>query len=329
MSGEPCGVSRRVDSSRWCHATRRGDVTRAAHAGRLAVSVDGADRGTPIRYKVRSTSSASRKVHRMVRRIPMKAWFLALAAMILFRRPGAVARASPDPLPAWNDGPAKSRAARFLPRRPPTSPARKLVPPAERIATFDNDGTLWVEHPMYTRAGHVRVDRVEGSARRPTRTGTTKAPFDATGQGRPRGGWPSSPRRSCSEILAATHAGMTEGEFRTYGQGTGSQTERSIRLYSPLIPNASISRCSKRMSYLRGNGFRTRHRDRRRSGDFVRDLQRAASTALAREQVTGSAIWTEVHPHERRAGVLLRLPALLLLDDEDCKPEDIDLFIGL
>ena len=76
---------------------------------------------------------------------------LALGAALAF---GAQASAQTDPLPSWNDGTAKKAIVEFV-QATTTQGSPKFVPPAERIATFDQDGTLWVEHPMYSQVMYI------------------------------------------------------------------------------------------------------------------------------------------------------------------------------
>jgi hypothetical protein len=73
-----------------------------------------------------------------------------LLAFVFAAALGAQARAQTDPLPAWNDGPARQAIVKFVHATTDQS-SQQFVPPAERIATFDQDGTLWVEHPIYTQ----------------------------------------------------------------------------------------------------------------------------------------------------------------------------------
>jgi hypothetical protein len=84
-------------------------------------------------------------------RLGVGAKILAFAASVLF---AAQASAQTDPLPSWNDGAAKSAIVAFV-KDTTTQGGPKFIPPAERIATFDQDGTLWVEHPMYTQVMYV------------------------------------------------------------------------------------------------------------------------------------------------------------------------------
>ena len=254
----------------------------------------------------------------MVPRIAMKASSLALAALILFAAP-ARSQETPDPLPAWNDGPAKRALLDFV-KTTADKASPRFVPPAERIATFDNDGTLWVEQPLYTQVMFA-LDRVKALA--PTHADwTTKAPFDAILKD-DREAMARFAKKELLEILAATHAGMTEGEFRTTARDwlATAKHSRFKHLYTECVYQPML----EAMAYLRANGFRT-YIVTGGGQDFVRIFSEHVY-GIPREQVIGSAIRTR-YTRTKDGPVLLRLPALLLLDDEDGKPEDIDLFIG-
>ena len=90
--------------------------------------------------------------------IPSFSAFARLLALSVLLALGACAQAQPaaqtDPLPSWNDGPAKQAIVAFV-KDTTTQGSPKFVPPAERIATFDQDGTLWVEHPMYSQVMYI------------------------------------------------------------------------------------------------------------------------------------------------------------------------------
>ena len=116
-----------------------------------------------------------------------------------------------DPLPSWNDGPAKQAIVNFV-QATTDAASPKFVPPAERIATFDQDGTLWVEHPMYSQVMYC-LDRVPARWRRRSRNSKTSS--------RSRPSCPATARRMAKlpmqdleKILAATLTGMTTDEFR-------------------------------------------------------------------------------------------------------------------
>ena len=117
-------------------------------------------------------------------RLGVGARILAFAASLLFV---AQASAQTDPLPSWNDGAAKASIVEFV-KTTTTQGSPQFVPAGERIATFDQDGTLWVEHPMYTQVMYV-LERVPVLAKAKPELEERRSVLDSAGvaQGRPRG----------------------------------------------------------------------------------------------------------------------------------------------
>src|SRR4249919_970172 len=119
------------------------------------------------------------------------------------------ALAQTDPLPSWNDGASKSSITNFV-ARVATQGGPDFVPPDQRIATFDNDGTLWIEQPMYVQLAFA-LDRVKVLA--PLNPGwKTRQPFKAVLDGDMKA-LAASGEKGLVEIIAVTHAGMTTAEF--------------------------------------------------------------------------------------------------------------------
>src|SRR5215510_10114939 len=115
------------------------------------------------------------------------------------------AQAQADPLPSWNDGPVKASITDFV-ARVTTQGSPNFVPVEERIATFDNDGTLWCEHPMYVQLAFA-LDRVK--ALLPLHPEwKEKQPFKAILEGDLKA-VAESGERGMVEVVMATHAGMT------------------------------------------------------------------------------------------------------------------------
>jgi hypothetical protein len=135
-----------------------------------------------------------------------RAALLGIAALALGIAPRARAA---EVLPGWNDGPAKARIVQFVESvTDPTS--REFVPPAERIAVFDNDGTLWSEQPMYFQLAFI-LDRVKALAPQHPEWKTTE-PFKSV-LGGDMAAVAASGERGLLQLMAATHAGMTSEEF--------------------------------------------------------------------------------------------------------------------
>ena len=155
-------------------------------------------------------------------------------------RDGRHAQAADDPLPSWNDGPAKQAILDFVEATTDRGEP-DFVPPEDRIATFDQDGTLWVEHPLYTQAMFA-LDRVHALAPKHPEW-KTKEPFKAVLAG-DRAAMAKFTRGDWAEIIAATHAGMSTEEFLDDRRATGWR-RRSIRASSGRTPISSTSRCSR------------------------------------------------------------------------------------
>src|SRR6266496_657117 len=141
-----------------------------------------------------------RPVLSMVAGVLVLAASLTLAAQVL---------AQTDPLPSWNDGPAKKAIVDFV-QATTTQGSPKFVPPAERIATFDQDGTLWVEHPMYSQVIYC-LDRVPAVVKAKPELANVE-PFKTVMSG-DREAIAKLPMKDLEKILAATLTGMTVEEF--------------------------------------------------------------------------------------------------------------------
>jgi phosphoglycolate phosphatase-like HAD superfamily hydrolase len=156
-----------------------------------------------------------------------------------------------DSLPSWNDGQAKKAILEFV-AAVTDKDNRDYVEPADRIATFDNDGTLWVEYPMYTQAlfAFDRVKKLapqhpEWKTRQPFK-GVLEDDMKAVG---------ASGMKGLMEIVMATHSGMTAAEFEDEVSGWLATTKQSKfkRLYTELVYQPQL----ELLAYLRANGFKT------------------------------------------------------------------------
>ena len=163
----------------------------------------------------------------------------------------SVANAADDPLPSWLDGPAKKTILEFV-AAVTEKGGKDYVEPAERIAVFDNDGTLWVEYPMYTQVLFA-FDRVKKLAPQHPEW-KTKQPFKAllAGDMKTVG---ASGMKGLMEILMATHSGMTADEFeKTVTDWLATHKQAKFkRLYTELIYQPQL----ELLDYLRANGFKT------------------------------------------------------------------------
>jgi hypothetical protein len=232
---------------------------------------------------------------------------------------GLAAAQGTDPLPSWNDGPAKARIVAFV--KAVTDPAGKdHVPPAERIAVFDNDGTLWSEQPAYFQLLFA-IDRVRAlAAKNPD--WKTKQPFKAALEGDMKA-LAASGEKGLIELVMATHAGTTPEEFRRILRDwlATARHPKFKRPYTDLVFQPML----EVLAYLRANGFKTYIV----SGggiEFVRAWSEEAY-GVPPEQVIGSSIRTK---YEVRDGVpsLVRLPEVNFIDDKAGKPVGILQHVG-
>lgn len=243
-------------------------------------------------------------------------WMLGILASLFMCM--AVAAAS-EPLPSWNDGANKQAIIDFVVRVTKDGSA-DYVPEAQRVAVFDNDGTLWAEQPMYVQALFV-ADRVKTLASQHPEW-TSKEPFasllkgDATGVA-------ASGEPGIAELMAITHAGMSTDEFAVIVSDwiATARHPKTGRLYTEMVYQPMI----ELLAYLRENGFKTFIV----SGggiEFMRPwVERVYG--IPPEQVIGS---TGGLKFEMRDGVpvIMKTPDLVLNDDKDGKPVGIQRHIG-
>ncbi len=244
---------------------------------------------------------------------------LLLLMMVLMATMPAVVKATDDPLPSWSDGPVKQAVTDFV-NRVTTKGGSDFVPPAERIATFDNDGTLWAEQPMYFQFLFA-LDRVKAIAPQHPEW-KTKEPFASLLNDDLKGALAGG-ERAMLQIVMATHAGMTTEEFEGIVNDwlTTSKHARFKRPYNELVYQPMV----ELLAYLRANGFKTFIV----SGGGVEFMRVWAEKTygIPPEQIVGSM---GRQKFELRNGkpVLLKLPAVDFVDDKDGKPIGIQKFIG-
>jgi phosphoglycolate phosphatase-like HAD superfamily hydrolase len=247
--------------------------------------------------------------------LPCVAWMLFLG---LCSFSGASAQPA-DPLPSWNEGSAKQAILRFV-REATKAGASIFVPRPERIATFDNDGTLWVEQPMYVQMAFA-LDRVKAMAPQHPEW-KTQEPFKSVSEGNLKGVMAGG-EKAIFEIIATTHAGMTTDVFaRTVTDWLAeARHPRFHRSYTELVYEPML----ELLAYLRSNGFKTFIV----SGggvDFMRPWTEKAY-GIPPEQVVGSVGETKLELKDGRP-VLMKLPKIDLVDDKAGKPVGIQRFIG-
>jgi phosphoglycolate phosphatase-like HAD superfamily hydrolase len=230
----------------------------------------------------------------------------------------AIAQAA-DPLPGWTDGASKARIVSFV--QGVTDPTGKtFVPPAERIAVFDNDGTLWSEQPMYFQLAFI-LDRVHALAPQHPEWKTTE-PFKSVLAG-DMAGVAAAGEHGLLELMAATHAGMTSEEFARI-VADWLATARHPRFKQPY-DQLTFAPMRELLDYLRANGFKTYIV----SGGGVEFMRVFAERAygVPPEQVIGSSIRTQYEARDGRP-VIVRLPEIEFIDDQAGKPVGIQKFIG-
>ena len=224
-----------------------------------------------------------------------------------------------DPLPSWNEGTAKQSIVDFVARvTDPVSPA--FVPEAERIATFDNDGTLWSEQPAYFQLLFA-IDRVKALAPEHPEW-KTKQPFKAVLDGDMEA-LAAGGEHGLLELVMATHGGMTTVEFEAIVRNwlATARHPTTDRPYTEMVYQPML----ELLDYLRANGFKTFIV----SGggiEFMRPWTEEVY-GIPPQQVVGSSIKTAFEMRDD-GPVLVRLPELAFIDDKEGKPVGIHSHIG-
>ena len=224
-----------------------------------------------------------------------------------------------DPLPSWNDGAAKTAIMEFV-GKVTDKEATDFVPEPERIATFDNDGTLWSEQPMYFQLLFA-LDRVKTLAPEHPEW-KTKEPFASLLKGDVKGALAGG-EHAALEIVMATHAGMSTAEFEQIVKDwiATAKHPTTHRPYTEMVYQPML----ELLGYLRANGFKTFIV----SGggiEFMRPwVERVYG--VPPEQVVGSSIKTKFEMKDGEP-VLVRLPEINFIDDKEGKPVGINSHIG-
>jgi phosphoglycolate phosphatase-like HAD superfamily hydrolase len=232
---------------------------------------------------------------------------------------GSAASAAEDPLPSWNDGSTKKAILEFVAAVTDEN-GKDYVEPAERIATFDNDGTLWVESPMYTQALFA-FERVKELAPQHPEWKTTQ-PFKALLEGDMKTVGASG-MEGLMKIVMATHSGMTAAEFEqevTTWLATTKQPKFK-RLYTECVYQPQL----ELLAYLRANGFKTFIV----SGGgiaFMRPISEK-TYGIPPEQVVGSSVVAEFQMKDGKPA-LVRQPKIDFINDKAGKPVGIYQHIG-
>jgi phosphoglycolate phosphatase-like HAD superfamily hydrolase len=233
---------------------------------------------------------------------------------------GHTAARAQDAQPSWNDGPAKQAIVDFV-RTTTESGGAKFVPPEERIATFDQDGTLWVEHPMYTQVLYC-LDRVPVLAKEKPELKNVE-PFKTVLSGDLEA-IAKLPLPELLKIAAATLTGMTTEQFQADVKNwlATAKDHRWKRPYTEL----TYQPMQEVLKYLRANGYKT-YIVTGGGQDFVRVYSEEVY-GIPPEQVVGSAGAVKFGYDKDGKPILTKEPKLLLNDNDAGKPEGIHLMIG-
>jgi phosphoserine phosphatase len=232
----------------------------------------------------------------------------------------SVVRAADDALPSWNDGAPKTAIIDFVhATTDPSSP--NFVPPAARIAAFDQDGTLWVEHPIYTQVIYCLDQVPDLVAKKPALKDVE--PFKTVLSG-DREAMAKLTVKDIEKIALETLSGMTEEEFKAMAGKWIASGENSHwkRPYTDLtyLPMQEV------MRYLRANGYKT-YIVTGGGQDFVRTYAEQIY-GVPPEQVVGSALESKYGYAKDGTPVLMKEPKLFLNNNYAGKVEGINLMIG-
>jgi phosphoglycolate phosphatase-like HAD superfamily hydrolase len=253
--------------------------------------------------------------HRFCRRSVLAGF----AAFCLFA-PAAPSLAQSDPLPSWNEGAAKKAIVDFV-ARVTQEGGPDFVAPEERIATFDNDGTLWAEQPFYFQ-GLFAFDEIKRLAPQHPEWQTTE-PFKSVLAGDMKG-LAAAGEKGLLEIVMASHAGMTTEDFaKTVADWLATARHPTGKVpYDKLVYQPQL----ELLAYLRANGFKTFIV----SGGGVEFMRVFAERTygIPPEQVVGSSGVVKFGIGADGKPVLTKEPKIEFIDDGPGKPVGINRFIG-
>lgn len=246
--------------------------------------------------------------------------FKGSAALIVAATADRVVSAADDPLPSWNDGASKKAIVDFV-NATTDRVSPKFVPEPERIATFDQDGTLWVEHPMYTQVVYC-FERVPAVVKAKPELANVE-PFKTVLTG-DREAIAKLPVPELMKVLAATLTGMSVEQFESdvnkwldEARDPRWKKKYTDLAYAPMLEVLTFMRSKGYKTYIVTGGGQ----------DFVR--QYAEKTyGIPREQVVGTAGGTTFGYDKNGRPFLTKDPKLLLNDNNAGKPEGIHMMIG-
>jgi phosphoserine phosphatase len=248
-------------------------------------------------------------------------WIRRLSSLLLLLAvfTGKAFAQSSDLLPSWNDGTAKKAITDFV-AKVTKEGGPDYVPIPERIAVFDNDGTLWSEQPMYVQMVFA-FDRVKALAPQHPEW-KEKQPFKAALEGDMKT-LLASGEEGLIELMVATHAGMTTDEFAEIVKDwlATAKNPKTKRSYTEMVFQPMI----ELMAYMRANGFKT-YIVSGGGVEFMRVFSERVY-GVPPEQVIGSTGKTKFEIRDGKP-VIVRLPVITFIDDKEGKPVGINQFIG-
>jgi phosphoglycolate phosphatase-like HAD superfamily hydrolase len=243
-----------------------------------------------------------------------------LTALLVLLTASEQAFAQTEPLSSWNDGPAKQAILAFVKATTDTA-SPKFVQSEARIAVFDQDGTTWVEKPLYSQVMFA-FHQVGILAKKDPKLARAE-PFKTVLSG-DRAAISKLTMKDLEKILAATHTGMTVEAFQASVKEwiTTAKDSRWKRPYTELVYQPML----EVMKYLRDNGYKT-YIVTGGGQDFVRVFSEQVY-GIPPEQVVGSAANTKFGYDQDGKAILTKVPKVLLVDDKAGKPSGIHLMIG-
>lgn len=224
-----------------------------------------------------------------------------------------------DALPSWNNGPAKEEIIGFV-NKVSNPKSKDFVPQAERIATFDNDGTLWAEQPMYTQI-FFAIDRVKELAPQHPEW-KDKEPFKSILEGNIKQAFAGG-EKSLVELVMATHAGMSNEEFTAIVEKWLATAKHPVtgRAYTKMVYQPML----ELIDYLKKNDFKV-YIVSGGGVEFMRPWTEAVY-GIPPEQVIGSSIKTSYQVIDGQPE-LIREASIDFMDDKAGKPVGINQYIG-
>lgn len=243
---------------------------------------------------------------------------LSAVAVCVWIGSAAIANAG-DPLPSWNDTARKQTIVDFV-EKVSKEGSPDFVPVAERIAVFDNDGTLWTEQPAYFQLLFA-LDRIKKLAPEHPEWKTTE-PFKSVLAGDMKG-LAATGTKGLEQVVAATHTGITTEEFAAIAKEWVSNSQHPT-LKRPIKECVFVPQIEL-LEYLRANGFKT-YIVSGGGAEFMRPWTEEVY-GIPPEQVVGSVIKSKYEVRDGKP-VLVRLPEIDFVDDKEGKPVGINSFIG-